>query len=222
LRAAEQIEQEYQTWVAQHRLALTTQDREALLTLAADFAELWRAPTTTMAERKQLMRLVIKDVILDAKRLTGEVWMQVNWQTGATSEHHFPRNVVTYSEYSRLEALQRRLKELHEANQTDEEIAATLNAEGFVTARGRAFRVDTVRELRRFWKIPAARPRSIPDRWEDGAYSVPGVAATLGISVPRVRSWLKRGRLKGEQDAKGSYWKIRLTKSQIAKLKALV
>jgi hypothetical protein len=39
------------------------------------------------ADRKQIARLIIKDVVLDQKRRQGFVWIRIIWQTGAASEH---------------------------------------------------------------------------------------------------------------------------------------
>ena len=74
LRAVEQVEQEYQAWLQQHRLELTSRNREDILALGEDLPALWHAPTTTPADRKQIVRLLIKEVILDQGRERGKVW----------------------------------------------------------------------------------------------------------------------------------------------------
>src|SRR5262249_53354785 len=83
LRAVEEVEREYQAWQTRHRVAMTEEDRREILALGEDLPMLWNAPTTTNADRKQIVRLVIKDVILDQKRERGKVWFRINWQTGA-------------------------------------------------------------------------------------------------------------------------------------------
>ena len=64
LRAVEQVEQEYQTWRQQHRLELTAADRQDILSLGQDLPKLWRATGTTPADRKRIVRLIIKEVIV--------------------------------------------------------------------------------------------------------------------------------------------------------------
>ena len=59
LRAVEAVEKEYQAWRSTRLLALTQADREAILALGSDLPALWQASTTTNAERKQMLRLVI-------------------------------------------------------------------------------------------------------------------------------------------------------------------
>ena len=59
--------------------------------------------TTTAADRKRILRFVIREVILDQKRITGHVWLKILWQTGATSEHAVQRRVHTYKDYADLD-----------------------------------------------------------------------------------------------------------------------
>ena len=57
-------------------------------------------------------------------------------QTGATSEHAIRRRVHTYRDHFDLEPLRQRVAALNAAGKMDKEIAAVLNREGFVAARG--------------------------------------------------------------------------------------
>jgi hypothetical protein len=40
-----------------------------------------------MADRKPILRLLIKEVIVDRSRARGKAWFQINWQTSAIIEH---------------------------------------------------------------------------------------------------------------------------------------
>jgi DNA invertase Pin-like site-specific DNA recombinase len=225
LRQAEEIEQAYRHWSSEQRVEVTESDRAEILALGEDLPRLWRAPTTTAADRKQIVRFIIKDVALDQKREQGQIVMRVNWQTGATSEHCFRRKVGDYEEYAELERLRQRIRELNAEQKMDAEIAAQLNAEGFVTALGKPFQSFMVHALRNKWKIPTVKINGNdynPERWPDGAYSVHGAAKALEIAPCTVFLWLRNGKLKGKQLAKGMPWKIKLTDKQIAKLKAQI
>ena len=226
LRAVEQLEHEHQGWQQQHQLTVTPADREAMATLGTDLPTVWHAPSTTHVERKQIIQMVIKEVIVDQRRARGQVWFQINWQTGASSEHWLTRGVRSYDEYADLEEVQRRVRELNAARKLDDEIAATLNAEGFCTARRRPFTSNMIWRLRKAWGIPSATINNgtapNPPRWADGTYSVEGAAAAIGVFPGTIYQWLRRGRLVGQQLAKGLPWQISLTEAQIAELKAYV
>jgi DNA invertase Pin-like site-specific DNA recombinase len=221
LREGERVAQEYEGWLRQQVVTLTAEDQRDILALGEDLPRVWRAPTTTAADRKHLLRLLVKDVILDHGRAQGKVWMQINWQTGATSEHWVTRRVSAYGNYAELPRLQERLRELTAEQKMDDEIAATLNAEGFQTAHGYPFSGKLIWLLRNKWELPTVSVKATytnPARWEDGSYSVDGAAAVLGVYPGTVYHWLKVGRLHGRQLAKGMPWQIPLDDEQVASL----
>jgi hypothetical protein len=206
-------------------VTLTGHDRQAIMALGADLPAVWQAVTTTSADRKRLVRLVIQRVMVDTKRLPGQIWYQIHWQTGATSEHELTRKVLRYEDYSQREAVQRRVEQLHAVGRIDADIAATLNAEGFQTARGYAFTGGTVWLLRQRWQIPSAKENGNEDnplQWADGTYSVVGIAEAVGVIPGTVYKWLQRGRIKGQQIANGMPWRISLTLPEIASLRDYV
>jgi len=223
LRAIEQVEQDYQRWQGQHRLALTGADREAILALGEDLPGLWTAESTTAADRKEIVRLAIKEVIVDQRLKRGMVCFRVNWQTGATSEHAYRRRVQSYREHPDLEALEVRVRQLHGEDKMDHEMAEVLNAEGFTSARGRPFNNQLIWLLRKQWSLPTVQPkRSTRLQWEDGSYTVEGAAQVLGVFPGTVYKWLRQGKLQGHQLARGTPWKIGLTEEEIAQWRAYV
>jgi DNA invertase Pin-like site-specific DNA recombinase len=222
LRAVEQVEKEFEAWRKQHHRVLTEGDRQRILALGENLPKLWSAPSTTNADRKQIIRLVIKDVILDRARKPGKVWLKINWQTGASSEHWINRRMGSYREHGDLERLRTRIGELKAEAKTDVEIAMILMAEGYRAARGEEINGAAVYYMRNLWGIRAHwryEEGRNPQQWDDGTYSIQGAAAAIGVRVLTVHSWLRRGLLKGRQAAKGAPWKIMLTEEQIARLR---
>jgi DNA invertase Pin-like site-specific DNA recombinase len=225
LRAQEELEQTYQRWVTQQSVVLTESDRQEIVRLGADLPAVWAAPTTTNAERKHLVRLLIRDVIVDTTRVQGRVWCRILWHTGATSEHCFVRTVQRYAQHADAEVLQQRVRTLTVAQKLDAEIAAILNAEGFRSARGRAFTGNLVWLMRQQWHIPTVKINGTahnPPRWPDGTYSVAGVAAAVGVQMGTVYTWVRTGRISGAQITKGMPWKLSLTEAQLSALKEYV
>src|SRR5215468_11076804 len=223
LRQVEQIETEYESWRRQQPVSLAAADRAQILSLGEDLPKLWKAASAV--ERKQILRLVIKQVILDQRPASGQVWIRIIWQTGAVSEHKIRRNVNSYRNYADLATLEARLRDLVAAQKMDHEIAMTLNAEGLLSAHGRPFSGDEVHLLRKRWSIPTVKINGTeqnPLQWPDGTYSVQGAAAALSISTQTVFKWLQKGRLSGRQLAKGMPWQITLSSLQIAELRTQV
>lgn len=221
LRALEQVDQGYQAWLRQNQVVLTPADRETILALGADLPTLWHAPTTTPADRKRILQLLVTEVILDQRREPGKVWFQINWRTGAVTQHWYVRRVRSYDDYAYLTQLQNRIRELSKLQKMDEEIAETLNAEVMRPAHAERFTGPLVWLLRKKWGIPAVRVKvtaTTPDRWEDGSYSVHGMSALLDVYPSTVYHWLLAGRIQGVQLAKGMPWQIPLSDADIAAL----
>jgi len=224
LRAVEALEKEYQAWRYHRRVPVTEADRETIVALGSDLASLWQAETTTNADRKHMIRLVIRDVIVDGKRAHGQVWFQINWQTGAHEEFRYKRSVRSYEASADVDILEQRIRELNGTQLIDAQIAKMLNAEGYRTARlHRPFTGGTVWLLREKWDIPTVKINGTehnPAQWEDGSYSVHGAAAHLGGNASTIHHWLKVGKLTGHQLAKGMPWKIDLPDEDVIQLQA--
>lgn len=221
LRAVEQLEQEYETWRGRQALTVTDADRQAMLALGTDLPALWHAVTTTAADRKRLLRLVVREVILDQHRAPGQVWLQINWQTGAYTEHGVQRRVRSYRDHAHRDGLEQRLRELTAAGLEDEEVATCLMAEGYRPARGTNFNGPLLWRLRHVWGIakPPLGATGTPPA-DATRYSVADAAAAVGVFVGTIYHWLHTGRLRGEQHHKHRGWVIYLSDAEIARLRA--
>jgi DNA invertase Pin-like site-specific DNA recombinase len=222
LRALELVEQEYEAWKLANRNEITPEDRREILLLGEDLPKVWSAATTSNADRKYLLQLVIKEIIVDQKRAPGKLWFQVNWQTGAATQHLITRTCISYSAHGEVEQIKRRVSELNSGGSTDQKIAQRLNAEGLRTTYGDPFNYKNVHDLRRRWGIPNVKEAGLnPDRlrWADGSYTIRGVVEAVGVTKGTVHSWLKQGLLKGTQLGTYMLWKIELTDELIESLR---
>jgi DNA invertase Pin-like site-specific DNA recombinase len=219
LRELQKATEEHTRWLKGQRLELTGEDREDILKLGHDLAGVWNADSTTDAERKQMLRLIIEHVIVDQKRESGKVWLKIAWRTGAVSEHWYNRNVRSLSEHEFCEGITACIRELHSHGKLDDEIACELNRRGFHGAKGAAFTSKTVWILRTRLGLPSVNPNGpLPNQGEDGTYSVAGAAEAVGVYPGTIYTWLKSGRIHGEQPRKGTIWRIHLTPPDIAEL----
>ena len=219
LRGLEHIERDYESWRRREQLTVTADDREQILALAQDLPAIWSAPTTTAADRKQLLRLLIDSVLLDNGRQVGQTWLQINWRTGATTEHWARRRVRSYADYADGEQIEERVRTLHAEGMMDAVIATTLNAQGFRTSHGQRFRGSTVYVLRKSWRLPTWNPLGRnPTRWPDGTYSLVGAAELLDVFPGTIWRWLRQGVLSGWQLGEGTPWHVNLPESEVDRL----
>ncbi len=221
LRQAEEVEQAFERWRSEQPGPFGPAERAEVLALAGDLPRVWKPAAP--AERKQILRLVVREVVLDQKRAPGQIWMRIIWQTGTSSEHLLQRRAHSYAACASADQLEHRVRELNAEGRMDHEVAQVLNAEQIMSARGVPFRGETVHLLRKQWGIRTAKINGVapnPPRWPDGSYSVQGAAEALGVTAQTVFKWLRKGRLVGRQLAKAQPWQVSITDEQIAALRA--
>jgi DNA invertase Pin-like site-specific DNA recombinase len=114
--------------------------------VAADMEQVWFAETTTMADRKTLLRYLIKREHLDGVREKGKIHLDVEWHTGAHTSVTIDRALVGAWAPRTPAAVERRIQELM-PDHTQTQIAQVLNAEGFRSAHSKAFNYRSVRYI---------------------------------------------------------------------------
>jgi DNA invertase Pin-like site-specific DNA recombinase len=220
LREIDELEREYEQVKTREHLVLTDEDRRRIVSLARDLPSVWRAATTMHADRKNLLRMVVQEISLSPvdipKRATR---VRVLWQTGALSEFLVSRPgqgecVMTPPQL--VEAV----RDLATQLRSDSQIAIELNGKGMRSGRCRALTPSSVAWIR--WKygiaspahpvVPPAQP--LPERREDGRYSVRGVAQEMGVTEHIVRYWQSCGLLEGERGRYRSWWFVLDDKSR--------
>src|SRR5262249_11011725 len=223
LRAVETTERDYAAWQRDHQTTMTPHERHEIVAIGTDLPRVWHAETTTHADRKHLLRLVVKEVLVDQKRLRGKVWFQINWHTGASTTHDLRRHAVSYQESSDGDQVQTRIHQLHAHQQTDRQIATILNAEGYRTTYNQPFHAKAIWYLRKRWGLPNVKAGGLTGnrlRWEDGTYTIRGVVDAVGVTKSTVHIWLQQGRIRGTQLGAYMLWRIPLTAEQIGTLRA--
>lgn len=203
LREIGEIESEHQEARRREKLELSDADRKRLIELSRDLEKVWRAKSTTDADRKNLLRMLIRDVSLKPIDLPEPgTKIEVLWQTGAVTEIVVDRPTMKTARRTPKSALAV-IKELWKTLQ-DNEIAAELNRRSILTGARKPWTKTAVTRVRRVYGIgrrraqrPGWRPRAeAPERRKDGLYSTRGVAKRLGVERQTVGYWSKHGLLK--------------------------
>src|SRR5262249_27235761 len=83
LLALDQLEREYRERIPEASRQVSEAEQQGILDLVHDLPAVWQAATTTHAERKQVVRLLMKDVTLT--KLATTIRIAVRWQTHACS-----------------------------------------------------------------------------------------------------------------------------------------
>ena len=190
--------------------ALTPAGRDAILALGDDLGQVWDAPTTTDKDRKQLLRTLIEEVNITARRDDPDphARLVLRWKGGAITELTVPlrRPQPKIRTDDDTVDLVRRLA----VHYPDAIIAGILNRQGRRTPRGLSYTAGRVQGLRHYWGIPRHQPAtSAPAEGE--LLNVAQAARQLGIAPSTLLRWLNDGFIAGEQVTPGAPWRIRLT-----------
>ncbi len=187
--------------------ALTAEQRAKIAALGTDLKRAWTLPTTTDRDRKELLHLLLDEVIVAVERAKYNAHLTLRWRGGLLSEIDVPlprsRPPTIRTEEDTL-ALVRRLAALY----PDSVVAGILNRQGRKTATGLSFTANRVSGLRTHWKIAGFEP---PQQKPDGeCMTIEHAAEVLGLAPSTLHRWLNDGFIAGEQVTPGAPWRIRL------------
>lgn len=193
LREIEQIEREYQDVRRREKVDLTDADRQKILALARDLPRVWRAATTAQPQRKTMLRMLVREVCLTPIDIPRRTRIQILWTTGAVTEVFVDRKTQAMR-VATPDAAVVRIRELVAERANNREIADALNTEGFRTGMDRPWDVHAVLWAKGRHGMTGPWPTlPVPDRRDDGAYSVKGVAAFFEVTPHVVRYWVEKG-----------------------------
>jgi predicted DNA-binding transcriptional regulator AlpA len=187
---------------------LTDDQRDSIRALGNDLPRVWSALTTTDRDRKELLHLMLDEVVIAVKRADAAAHLTLRWHGGLLSEINVP---LPRSHPAPIRIaddtidLLRRLATLY----PDAVIAGVLNRQGRKTVTGLSFTISRVSSLRTSWKIPCFEPSK--ETHDGECMTVKRAAQTLGLAPSTLHRWLNDGFIAGEQVAPGAPWRIRVT-----------
>lgn len=167
---------------------------------------MWSAPSTSDRDRKQLLRCLIEEVIVDVMPEERTATLTLRWRGGATSE--LAIELPRYQPKIRTDEDTVTLLERLAVHYDDATIAGILNRQGRVSATGEPFTAQIVGGVRRYRGIARHEPSAEPPDGE--LVTVAKAAEILGFVPSTVHRWLQIGFIPGEQDTPGAPWRIRI------------
>lgn len=194
LAERQRLGEEYDRFTATRPRALTPAERSQIRALAADIPAIWHAPTTTDADRKQLIRHLVERVQVTVAGTSEKAEVQVVWAGGHRTTAQITRPVASLTQLSYYPQLAERARELAHTSLTHAQIAAQLTAEGFrPPKRCQAFTAASVSDLLRaagaqLPRNPTRRPPLAEHEWW-----LRDLADHLGMSHITLDSWVRRG-----------------------------
>jgi DNA invertase Pin-like site-specific DNA recombinase len=204
LQQQRQLEDQYGRWLGSAPARLTDEDERVIRSLAADLPAVWQAETTTAADRKRIVRLLLEQVTATVDKASERVEVQLHWVGGLVQSYVVARSVSRYDLRSDYARLVERLRSQSGARLCATEIAERLNAEGFRPARwGNRFPIAIVLQMVSRLGLPHREPNGGPTGLGPDEFRPMGLARRLGVSRDRIGRWLRSGYLNVRRDEDG-------------------
>jgi DNA invertase Pin-like site-specific DNA recombinase len=215
LRELEGLRQQYRQYQEKQTPPLSPEQQTQVRLLANDLPRLWQAATTTAKDRKRILRLLLKDVTLEKRPATHQAILHLRWQGGATEDLVIGLPLKAADRWRYPAALVNKVRQLAQ-QQTDLQIALTLNYEDLRSAKGRAFTASMIAWIRGKHRIPA------PALQKPGELTVRQLSQKFAVSQYVVYYWLQQGLVTARRpQPKGRMW-ITLTAQQEQELQTWV
>jgi Recombinase zinc beta ribbon domain/Recombinase len=206
LKQQRQLEDDFARWQRTAPGRLAPEDEQAIRALARDLPTVWRAATTTPAERQRIARLLIEEVSVAVDKASERVDVEIRWVGGPVESHALSRPVKRYDLQADYPRLVERLRAWGAEGLSAATMAERLNAEGFRPPK-RADRFSAAMVRRLLWHLDLARREphgSLAGLGRD-EYRPGSLARRLGVSRDTVRRWLRAGWLTTWRDADGHH-----------------
>ena len=222
LAEAGRLEADYQRFTEEQPAVLTAAERAAVQALAADLPRVWDAPSTTQADRKELLRILIEDITVNVAGDSELVDVTITWAGGHQTTGRAVRPVGRLDQLSYFPALLARVTELAAAGRNSRQIADVLNAEGFRppkrTSRFSDGQVRTLISQRGIRARAKGRPAALTSL-APGEWSVPGLSAELGMPTASIYNWIYRGWITARHAPGTRNWIITADDEQLRQLR---
>jgi hypothetical protein len=195
LAGAARLEADYQRFTEQQPAVLSEGEREAIQSLAADLPRVWHAPTTTQADRKELLRILIEDITANVVGDSELIDVTITWAGGHQTSGQAVRPVARTDQLSYFPALLERVTGLAGTGHDTRQIADVLNAEGYrPPKRTDRFTGEQVRTLISQYGTSSeqkGRP-AVLGSLAPGEWSVTALSAELGMPAATIYNWIYR------------------------------
>ncbi|MDP9085430.1 MAG: recombinase family protein, partial [Pseudomonadota bacterium] len=203
LLAVQRLEQQRDLLAVSAQPALTTADKDQLLTLGADVERAWHSPGATPATRKRIIRTLIEEIVVRVEadalalviRWSGNDHTSLKVRKNRVGQHRWSADADVVDLVSVLARLM-----------PDSAIAAVLNRAGKTTGRGHGWTRSRVCSMRNHRQIA---PYRVGERAERGELTLEEAATILNVSEATVRRLIQETVVPAHQFCKGAPWVIK-------------
>jgi DNA invertase Pin-like site-specific DNA recombinase len=217
-----QVEEEQRRFLETQPRVLTATERAAIRQLAANIPSLWHAPTTTMAERKEIVRQIVERVVVTVQGESERVQVSIDWVGGGRTEAEIVRPVARLEQLSYYPQLCDRARQLAFEGRSAGAIAARLNAEGFRPPKRREhFGPQGVLDLlQSLGTCTKCSRRTQPPAMAEHEWGLRELAQAIGMPHVTLYNWLYRGWVRARREEQSPHrWILWADEAELARLR---
>jgi DNA invertase Pin-like site-specific DNA recombinase len=175
-------------------------DPRALLEWGAALPRLWNHPQSSVGLKKEILRTVIQEIVVQEVEATTEHRLQIHWAGGVHTELRLPWNRAGQHRRQADAQVIELVRELAQGCE-DRQIAGVLNRLGYRTGQDHTWKEARVAQFRRTHQIAAF---SGAKEW----LTLEEAARQLQLSHPVVKRLIERGILPARQVVACAPWMI--------------
>lgn len=207
LATQQQLQEDYQRFCSQQPRQLSTTERRAIEQLAYDIPRLWEAPTTTQAQRKEIIRQVIHRILVQTQGQSEKVDLSIEWTGGVVTHHQAIRPIAHWEHLSFYPQLCDRIRSLASEGYKATDIAAQLNQESFHPPKYvTQFKPASVLNLMRRLGLYQRRPKGVnTEILAEHEWWLPDLARTLDMPSSTLYTWVQRNELQYRKQSTSPY-----------------
>jgi DNA invertase Pin-like site-specific DNA recombinase len=196
LQAVYVTEQQLAEFDAAHPVAPTAAEQEQLQRLAGDLERVWFDPQADMVLKKQIVRVLIEEIVVDLDKDRDEIVFWIHWAGGHHTEHREPRRVQRRRSAVDLPRVVDTLRKVL----PDESLAAALNRARIPRPQGDGWTKGRVTKYRRQQGIAAHSER---EQEQEGWLTQADAATRLLISPMSMSRLVDAGVIPSEHAGHG-------------------
>lgn len=215
----QQLQEDYRRLSEQSPRRLSAAERETIGQLAQNLPTLWHASTTTLRERKEILRQIIEQIHVENEGVSERLHVTIDWAGGSHTGGIVTRPINRLEQLSYYPQLCERVRHLAAQGCNAAEMIEPLAQAGFRTPRGNVrFRPEAIRLLmnRLGLRQPRHRHRGKLKRHE---WWLPDLAGALQMPSATLYRWLQQGQLKAYQHPTSQRWIIYANARELRQLR---
>jgi hypothetical protein len=219
LTAQRHLQEEYERFVQAQPQSLSAAERSAIAQLAHNIPALWHAPTTTLAERTEMVRQIIRRVLVAGEGMSERLQITIEWVGGGTTAGVITRPISRIEHLSDYPQLCARIRALAQAGYSTVQITAYLAREGCRSPKqAKPFSRPSVVELMRRLAVHQLRSRRhLPLRKHEWWLS--DLARAVGVSHSTLQRWRQCGWRQARWHAHSKRWVAWADETELQRLK---